>query len=87
MKLNVSSMALAGGLVWGSFLFLITWWIIGFDGITGDVPFIGHVYRGYRISPAGSLIGFMWGFMDGMIGGALFAWLYNRFGESEASQA
>jgi len=48
-----------------------------FDGSTGEVPFIGHLYRGYSISPLGSVIGLVWGFVDALIGGAIFAWLYN----------
>ena len=43
----------------------------------GEVPFIGHLYRGYSISPSGSVIGLVWGFVDALIGGAIFAWLYN----------
>jgi hypothetical protein len=77
MKLNVKSFALTCGLVWGAALFLLTWWIIAFDGFTGEPTLIGRLYRGYSISPAGSFIGLAWGFGDGLIGGAIFAWLYN----------
>jgi len=58
-------------------LFLCTWWIIFFDGATGQATMIGAVYRGYNISPIGSFIGLAWGLVDGLIGGAIFAWLYN----------
>jgi len=77
MKLNVKAFALTCALVWGIGLFILTWWIIAFDGTTGEVSFIGHVYRGYNISPLGSVIGLVWGFADALIGGAIFAWLYN----------
>ena len=77
MKLNIKSFALTCGLVWGFGLFLLTWWIMAFDGITGEPTLIGRLYRGYSISPAGSFIGLAWGFVDGLIGGAVFAWLYN----------
>ena len=77
MKLNVTALALSFGLVWGLGLFILTWWIIAFDGATGEVTMIGRVYRGYNISPMGSVIGLIWGFIDGLIGGAIFAWLYN----------
>ena len=77
MKLNVKVFALAFGLLWGVGLFLLTWWIIVFEGMTEDVTFIGRVYRGYNISPLGSVIGLVWAFVDGAIGGAIFAWLYN----------
>jgi len=77
MKLNVKAFALAFGLIWGFGLFFLTWWIMAFDGATKEVTFIGHIYRGYNISPSGSLIGLAWAFPDGSIGGAIFAWLYN----------
>ena len=77
MKLSVKAFSLAFGLIWGLGLFCLTWWIIAFDGATGEVTMIGHVYRGFNISPIGSLIGLAWAFADGVIGGAIFAWLYN----------
>jgi hypothetical protein len=77
MKLNVKAFALAFGLWWGVGLFLLTWWLIAFEGASGDPTFIGRLYRGYTISPIGSVIGLVWAFFDGAIGGAIFAWLYN----------
>ena len=77
MRLNVKAFALACGLVWGIGLFAVTWWIIALDGATPDVTFLGRIYRGYEISPQGSVIGLLWAFPDGLIGGAIFAWLYN----------
>jgi hypothetical protein len=82
MKLNVKSFALTTGLVWGIGLFLLTWWVIAFDGVSGEPTFIGRIYRGYCISPVGSLIGLIWAFIDGLIGGAIFAWLYNLISDS-----
>jgi len=79
MKLNVKAFALAVALVWGLGLFILTWWIILFDGSTGETNLIGQVYRGYNISPMGSLIGLAWGLADGLIGGLIFAWVYNFF--------
>jgi hypothetical protein len=77
MKLNVKAFALTCGLVWGLGLFFLTWWIIAFDGTTGQITYIGRIYRGYSISPIGSVVGLIWALMDGLIGGAIFAWLYN----------
>jgi hypothetical protein len=77
MKLNVKAFALTCGLWWGFGLFFLTWWIIAFDGATGDPTLIGRLYRGYNISPFGSVIGLVWAFFDGLAGGAIFAWLYN----------
>lgn len=77
MKLNVKAFTLAFSLFWGLGLFFLTWWIIAFDGATGEITWIGRVYRGYSISPAGSFIGLAWALIDGAIGGFIFAWLYN----------
>ncbi len=79
MKLNIKSFALTCGLFCGFALFELTWWIIAFEGATGEPTLIGRIYRGYSISPAGSFIGLAWGFGDGLISGAIFAWLYNLF--------
>ena len=77
MKLNIKALALTSGLIWGLGLFIGTWWIMFFEGVTGEVTLIGQIYRGYTISPLGSVIGLVWGFVDGLIGGAIFAWVYN----------
>ena len=78
MKLDIKACALTCGLIWGLGLFVLTWWVIAFDGPTGEATLIGRVYRAYTISPTGSLVGLIWGFFDGLIGGGIFAWLYNR---------
>jgi hypothetical protein len=86
MKLNVKSFALACGILWGLCVFFITWWIISFEGITNEITMLGRFYRGYKISPLGSLLGLLWGFFDGLIGGAIFAWLYNFITERFAGK-
>ncbi len=86
MKLNVKAFAFTTAIVWGVGLFCMTWWVILFQGATGDKTLIAYVYRGYSISALGSIIGLAWGFIDGLIGGAVFAWLYNVLaGSSRAS--
>jgi hypothetical protein len=87
MKLNVKAFALTCGLVWGLGLFALTWWIIALDGATGERTLIGQLYRGYTISPAGSLIGLLWAFFDGALGGLIFAWLYNFLADRTARRS
>ncbi len=77
MKLNVRAFALAFGIWWGVGILLGTWWVIAIGGATGEATFLGRLYIGYAISPLGSLIGLVWGFADGLIAGAILAWLYN----------
>ena len=85
MKLDVKAFALACAIIWGVGLFALTWWIIAFDGATGERTIIGQLYRGYSISPLGSLIGLVWAFFDALVGGAIFAWLYNRLAGARAA--
>jgi len=77
MKLNTKAFALTCGILSGVGLFLLTWWLIITGGATGEKTLIGRVYLGYCISPLGSLIGLVWAFVDGLICGLIFAWLYN----------
>ena len=71
MKLNVPAFALAFGIWWGVGLFLLAWWIIWVVGPLGSPTFIERIYIGYEFTPVGSVIGFLWGFVDGLIGGAI----------------
>jgi hypothetical protein len=82
MKLNIRSFALTCAIVWGLGLFFLTWWLMAFDGPTGQATLIGRIYRGYTISAIGSVVGLVYAFFDGLIGGAIFAWLYNRMAGS-----
>lgn len=85
MKLEVKAFALTCGIVWGVGLPLLTWWIIAFNGPSTDPTWLGRIYRGYNLTVAGSLIGAIWAFFDGLVGGAIFAWLYDRIGERVTS--
>lgn len=77
MRLDIYAFAMACALIWGLGLFMLTWWIIAFDGASADPTLVGKIYRGYTITPMGSVIGLIWGFFDGLIGGLIFVWLYN----------
>jgi len=78
MRLNVKAMALTAAILWGLGLFAITWWLIILGH--GDVKiFFNRVYPGYQVTPLGSLIGLVWAFVDGLVCGAIFAWVYNVF--------
>ena len=88
MKLNVLAVGLACGLIWGLGLFLITWWIIMFDGQqVGETLVLGQIYRGYDVTTMGSFVGLAWGFVDGLVGGMIFAWLYNLLATRLGRQA
>ena len=79
MKLNVKALALASGLLWGGTVCFATLWLIalGYDGAV--IRQLDHFYLGYTFSVVGAFVGLVYGFVDGAIGGALLAWLYNKF--------
>lgn len=76
-KLDPDAFGLTCGAMWGLGLFALTWWLIALDGPSKKPTGLGRVYRGYTISPEGSVIGLIWGFVDALLGGIFFAWLYN----------
>lgn len=78
MKLNIKSFALAFGVSYGGFLLMLTWWLIVRGYYVGEATFIGAVYPFYTVSPFGSVLGALYGFADGAVGGAVVAWVYNR---------
>jgi len=87
MKLNLAAFALTCAIFWSMMVFLLTWWLILREGPTGDVTLLGRIYPGYRITYLGSLVGLGWGFLDGLIGGAVFAWLYNFLARARTPEA
>lgn len=55
--------------------------IASISGIWHDAVITwGQFYLGFGPTLGGSVIGAVWGFLDGFVGGALFAWLYNLLG-------
>jgi hypothetical protein len=87
MKLKPFALGLSLGLVWGFALFITTWlsYLTGYGKLLLDV-LAGSIYPGYTISPLGSVIGFIYGFMDLFIMGNLVGWIYNRFVKGQASR-
>lgn len=88
MKLNVKAFAITMALVWGFGVFAGTWWVIAFSGAQpGNTMFIGEFYFGYDITAKGSFIGLAWALADGLIGGAIVAYLYNFLSEKFSTSA
>ena len=77
MTFNIKAMALTGGIVWA-----VANLIAGVSAMYGwgqaYVDVMGSVYLGFQATLLGSLIGAAWAFVDGLIGGAVFAWLYKK---------
>lgn len=86
MRIDVKAFGLACGIVWGSGLFLIPMWLMLFGAEGLPIQVLGEVYIGYSFSIAGAFIGAIWGFVDGFIGGAILAWLYNTFAKAKPAE-
>jgi hypothetical protein len=90
MKLNVPAFALTAGLLWAlSILFVqaLNALLPPYGG-----PFLGllsSIYPYYRPEQGfvTVLLGMVYGFLDGAIGAAVFAWVYNQFAEAFRSPA
>ncbi|MFH2106544.1 MAG: bacteriophage holin [Candidatus Micrarchaeota archaeon] len=76
--LNVKSFGLATGVSWGIYVFCLAL-IAGVGPGVGLVHSLGTVYIGFQPGFVGAMIGLVYGFLDGLIGGAIFAYLYNLF--------
>ena len=75
--LSIRSVALTLGIIGGTSMFLLAWWLIIIGNAEGPTTLLERMYIGYSFTPLGSVIGAIWGFVDFGIGGAIFAWLYN----------
>ena len=77
MKLNPKAFGLTAGIISGLAIFIVTIWLVisGTEGRT--IGLLKYIYLGYDLSYLGALIGLIWGFVDGLIGGYIFALVYN----------
>jgi len=75
-KLNVKALAVGLGVSWG-FAMLFIGWASMYGWGTKFVEVISSVYIGFAPSLSGGIIGAIWGFFDGAIGGAIIAFVYN----------
>lgn len=77
--LDVKRFALAGGIVCGLVVFLITLISVGTGGYAAEwLRVLESVYPGYHVSVVGSVVGLLYGFVDGFVGMGVFAWVYNK---------
>ena len=82
MRLNITAMALAVGLIWGGCILVVgaanpIWPGYG----QAFLQLCASIYPGYRPGTGiGSVVtGTIYALVDGGVGGAIFAWLYNLF--------
>lgn len=77
MELNKKSLAMTSGLLWGLCVFLTTIWVMVLGNAEG-LDCLVAIYPGYCVSIGGAFLGLVYGVVDGLIAGYVFAWLYNK---------
>jgi hypothetical protein len=80
MKLNIKAFAMAFGLIWAASILFVGVANLIWPGYgAAFLQLTASIYPGYhRGSGFGSVIvGTLYGLVDGTVGGACFAWLYN----------
>ncbi|MDH4230399.1 MAG: bacteriophage holin [Nitrospirota bacterium] len=79
MGLKPIALGIALGTVWGGSLFVTTWisYYTGYGRLFLEV-LAQSIYPGYAITPAGSFLGLLYGFLDGFVSAVLIGWIYNK---------
>jgi len=81
MKINQKALGLSLGVVWGGCVFITTW----ISYLTGyGEEFLGlvqSIYPGYSITPLGSVVGLVYGFVDLFVCGYIVGWIYNKLAQ------
>ena len=75
--MSIRTLGLTLGIFWGAAMFFLAWWMMFIGDAEGPITLLERIYIGYSFTPMGSVIGAVWGFVDGGIAGIIFAWLYN----------
>jgi hypothetical protein len=84
MKLSVKALGLSLGIFWGVCLFIATLLAVYTGFLSNLVELLVGVYPYYEVTVVGSFAGLIFGFLDALIAGIIFAWLYNLFAPKSA---
>jgi len=82
MKFSIKGLALASGILWGLAMLGMGVANLIWDGYGQQfLQTMSSVYLGYHAtrSIVEVIVGTLYGAVDGLIAGAVFAWLYNQF--------
>lgn len=87
MRLSVKSLALSMGILWGAAVLLVGIANLIWPGYgVAMLELASSIYPGYSIGGFGSVIvGAIYAFVDGAIGGSILAWLYNSLPSTSAT--
>lgn len=76
-RLSICGLGIALGVSWAiGMLVMGIFWKLGYGGAM--MSSFSSMYVGLAATPIGILIGMIWAFIDGFIGGVIIAWIYNK---------
>jgi hypothetical protein len=76
-SLDVGKLGIAFGVAWSLFTFLAGLTAAGLSWGVEFIQLLGTIYYGYGPTLMGSVIGAVWGFVNGFLWGAVIAGVYN----------
>jgi len=85
MKFSVKGLAFASAILWGIAMLGMGLANLVWGGYGQQfLQMMASVYPGYHAirSVSGVIVGTLYGFVDGLVAGAIFAWLYNQFAKA-----
>ncbi|MFC1647479.1 bacteriophage holin [Patescibacteria group bacterium] len=85
MKLSPKALGLALGITTGLGIAVMTLLTTYTGYLQPLTDLLIGVYPYYEMTLTGAIAGLAWGFIDGMIGGLIIAWIYNVFAPGSAS--
>lgn len=83
-RLSALASGLVAGVLAGVALFVATMWLVvkGGHPVGPHLALLGQFFVGYRVTPMGSLVGLLYGFVTGFVvfftGAALYNWIADR---------
>ncbi len=75
-KLQPLAFGVAIGVLWAIYVFFAAIFAM-YEWGTAMVSALGSFYIGYGPTVLGAIIGAIWAFVDGLVAGAIVAWIYN----------
>ena len=80
LRLDAVAQGITTGLIAALGVFVATNWLVLKGGrvVGPNLALLGQFFPGYRVTFAGSLIGFAWAFGYGFLAGYLVSRIYNR---------
>jgi len=82
MRLSIKGVAIAGAIIWGGGILCVGLVHAAGSAYGGSfLDAISSIYPGFHgaRSFGDAIVGGLYASLDGGVGGAIFAWLYNRF--------